>query len=151
MKAHVTWSCAPTWFIRDKTLQAKAKAIGPDNIPNQALKLAADEIARVLQHIFQHSLDTGELPLDWRRANITPIYKKGQTTDPANYRPVSLTYKYFCKLLEHIIDSNLMKHLSKHGILSDHQHVFRKARSCETQPIPAESHENRHLCKFVLP
>ena len=38
-----------------------AKAIGPDNIPNQALKLAADEIARVLQHIFQHSLDTGEL------------------------------------------------------------------------------------------
>ena len=35
-----------------------SKAIGPDQIPNQALKLAADEIAPVLQHIFQQSLDS---------------------------------------------------------------------------------------------
>ncbi|XP_030843578.1 uncharacterized protein LOC115924838 [Strongylocentrotus purpuratus] len=77
-----------------------SKAIGPDQVPNQALKLAADEIAPVLQHLFQQSLDLGNLPEDWRKANITPIYKKGPTTNPANYRPVSLTC-VCCKLLEH--------------------------------------------------
>ena len=58
---------------------------------------AAEEIAPVLQCIFQKSLDTGELPLDWRKANITTLFKKGATTDPANYRPVSLTCTC-CKL-----------------------------------------------------
>jgi hypothetical protein len=53
-----------------------SKAIGPDQIQNQALKLASDEIAPILHFIFQQSLDTGDLPLDWRKANITPIYKK---------------------------------------------------------------------------
>jgi len=34
---------------------------------------------------------TGEVPDDWRIANITPICKKGQKEDPGNYRPVRLT------------------------------------------------------------
>jgi hypothetical protein len=110
------------------------KATGPDKIKNQALKIAAVEIAPVLQFIFQQSLDSGELPSDWRKANISPIFKKGATTDPANYRPVSLTC-VCCKLLEHIIDSNLMRHLSRHNILADNQHAFRKHRSCESQLI----------------
>ena len=110
------------------------KAIGPDQIQNQALKIVAEEIAPVLQCIFQQSLDTGELPLDWRKANITPLFKNGATTDPANYRPVSLTCTC-CKLLEHIIGSNLMRHLSRHNILADNQHAFRKHRSCESQLI----------------
>ena len=111
-----------------------SKAIGPDLIPNQALKMAVDEITPILQHIFQQSLDSGELPLDWRRANISPIFKKGSTIDPANYRPISLTCTC-CKILEHIIDSNLMMHLTKWNILSDNQHAFRRSRSCESQLI----------------
>ena len=110
------------------------EAIGPDQIQNQALKIAAEEIAPVLQCIFQQSLDTGELPLDWRKANITPLFKKGATTDPANYLPVSVTCTC-CKLLEHIFDSNLMRHLSSHNILADNQYAFRKHRSCESQLI----------------
>ena len=112
-----------------------SKAIGPDQIPNRALKMAADEVAPVLQHLFQQSLDLGDLPEDWRRANITPIHKKGTFSDPVNYRPVSLTC-VCCKLLEHIVDSNLMVHLTQWNIhvLSDNQHAFRKA-SCETQLI----------------
>ena len=55
-------------------------------------------------------------------------------SEPANYRPVSLTCTC-CKLLEHIIDSNLMRHLSAFNILADNQHAFRKRRSCESQLI----------------
>ena len=49
-----------------------------------------------------------------------------------NYRPVSLTC-VLCKLLEHIVCSNIMAHLAEHKLLSDKQHAFRKWHSCETQ------------------
>ena len=40
-----------------------------------------------------------------------------------------------CKLLEHIVCSNIMAHLDEHKLLSDRQHAFRKKHSCETQLI----------------
>jgi hypothetical protein len=54
-----------------------------------------------LQKIFQVAIDTGDLPKDWRDANISSIFKKGDKHLPENYRPVSLT-SVPCKLLEHI-------------------------------------------------
>ena len=38
-----------------------------------------------------------------------------------------------CKLLEHIVCSNIMAHLDEHKFLSDRQHAFRKGHCCETQ------------------
>ena len=82
--------------------------------------------------IFQSSLDQGQLPQDWKSANITPIYKKGNRTDPANYRPISLT-STCSKIHEHIIYSFVSTHLSNYNILSTNQHGFRTGRSCDTQ------------------
>jgi hypothetical protein len=56
------------------------------------------------------SFDTGELPKDWRDANISSIFKKGDKHLPENYRPVSLT-SVTCKILEHIICRHLLKYL----------------------------------------
>jgi hypothetical protein len=92
------------------------------------------EIAPVLAHIFQKSLDSGQAPSDWRVANISPIFKKGDRCTPSNYRPVSIT-SVCSKLLEHIIFSNIMEHYNQHNILTDAQHGFRRGRSCETQLI----------------
>ena len=79
------------------------------------------------------SLHTGDVPYDWRIANVTPIYKKGERCDPQNYRPISLT-SICCKILEHIISSHLMKHLENNNLLLyEYQHGFRHDRSCETQ------------------
>ena len=102
-----------------------SKAAGPDQLPNKALKLAADAIAPVLTYMFRQSLDTGELPTDWKKANITPLFKKGASSDPAN-RPVSLT-SVCCKLLEHIVDSQLIKHLDQHKILAENQMLSEEA------------------------
>ncbi|KAK3109083.1 hypothetical protein FSP39_022693 [Pinctada imbricata] len=80
------------------------------------------------------SLNTGQLPSDWVTANVTPLFKKGERSKPSNYRPISLTC-ILCKTLEHIVTSNLVKHLTRNNILYDLQHGFREKRSCETQLI----------------
>jgi hypothetical protein len=98
------------------------------------LKELAPEIAPTLTTIFNKSINSGEVPTDWRNAHVTPIYKKGSRYDASNYRPISLTC-ISCKLLEHIIVSSLMKHSTTHNILHPNQHGFRQQRSCETQLI----------------
>ena len=110
------------------------KATGPDEIPTNVLKEAAEELAPAITKLFQMSLDTGTIPDDWRQARVVPIFKKGEKHLPQNYRPVSLT-SIACKLLEHIIHSSVMSHFQSHSILHDAQHGFRKKRSCESQLI----------------
>jgi hypothetical protein len=111
-----------------------SKASGPDNIPNRIVKECAIHLAPILKTILQCSLDTGELPIDWRDANISSIFKKGDKHLPENYRPVSLT-STTCKILEHIICRHLLKHLEKNKILTNLNHGFRSGYSCETQLI----------------
>ena len=108
------------------------KAPGPDNISPRILKELANELAPALTIIFQSSVNTGTLPADWKTAHVTPVFKKGEQYNPANYRPVSLT-SVCCKMLEHILTSTIMNHLEHHGILCNQQHGFRMRRSCETQ------------------
>ena len=67
------------------------KAAGPDAILPRTLKDFATEIAPVLTFIFNKSLSSSTIPDDWRTANVTPIFKKGERYLPSNYRPISLT------------------------------------------------------------
>ncbi len=110
------------------------KATGPDGIPGKLLKEIAPEISEVLTIFFQKSLDLGTVPDDWRHAIIHPLFKKGDKSNPANYRPLSLTC-ILCKIQEHILHSNIMGFLDSHNLLTDTQHGFRKGRSCDTQLI----------------
>ena len=121
------------------------KAAGPDDITPRLLKESAEEIAPVLASIFQQSLDEGTLPNDWLVANITPLFKKGNTSVPGNYRPVSLT-SISCKLLEHIIHSHISRHLEHYNILTPKQHGFRKQHSCVSQLILAVNDWAKDTC-----
>ena len=100
------------------------KSPGHDNVHNYVLRETAADIAPLLTHLFQQSLRTGTLSNDWKRALVTPIFKKGKRSDPKNYRPVSLTFAA-CKIMEHVIVSHIMKHLEFNNILSDTQFGFR--------------------------
>ena len=84
-----------------------SKAAGSDAIKAIVLRSLKDQVAPILQAIFQHSLNTGRIP-DWKKAIVTPLFKKGDKCDHGNYRPISLTC-ICCKLMEHIIASNLTK------------------------------------------
>ena len=119
-----------------KLLQALniSKAVGQDSIRPRVLKELSSELAPIFTLLFQASLHQQSIPDIWKHANVTPIYKKGDNTNPSNYWPVSLTC-ISCKFLEHIICSSLMQYLTKHNILYPLQHGFRNKRSCESQLI----------------
>ena len=108
------------------------------------LKQLKIEIAPVICLLFEKTLQTGQLPSDWKKAQVCPLFKKGDKTEPSNYRPISLTC-ILCKVMEHIIASNLSTHLNKHNILYELQHWFREKRSCETQLIQLVEDLGRQL------
>ena len=110
------------------------KAAGPDSIKPVVLKQLKIEIAPVLCLLFEKTLQTGQLPSDWKNAQVCSLFKKGDKTEPSYYRPISITC-ILCKVMEHITASNLSTHLSKHNILYELQHGFREKRSCKTQLI----------------
>ena len=119
-----------------------SKALGPDELHPRVLKELATELGPIFAHLFQQSIDSGDIPKEWTLANISALFNKGDRSLACNYGPVSLTCVP-CKLLEHIVCSNIllehivcsniMAHLDEHKLLSDKQHAFRKWHSCETQ------------------
>ena len=107
------------------------KASGPDNIHSRILKEGVESISIALDKLYTRSLEYGEIPDDWKRANVVPIFKKGSKEDPNNFRPVSLT-PVVCKILEKIVKKGICQHLEREGLISDAQHGFRSGRSCLT-------------------
>ena len=110
------------------------KAAGPDRLKPLLLRELREEIAPIIKIIFDRSLQTGKLPADWVKANVMPVFKKGDKSLASIYKPISLTC-ILCKVLEHILASNIVKHLDGQGLMYDLQHGFREKRSCETQLI----------------
>jgi len=67
------------------------KASGPYEIPGRLLNEGAPWLGEAINKLFTLSLQTGTLSRDWIRANITPVFKKGDKHEPSNYQLVSLT------------------------------------------------------------
>ena len=99
--------------------------------------------------LIEKSLQTDQLPTDWTTARVSSLFKKRNKSDPANYRPISLTC-ILCKVMEHIVASNLTWHLNENQILYEFQHGFREKRSCETQLIQLVDDLERQLIQGHL-
>ncbi|KAK4813305.1 LOW QUALITY PROTEIN: hypothetical protein QYF61_023456 [Mycteria americana] len=110
------------------------RSMGLHGIHPRVLRELAEVLTKLLSILYQQSWLTGEVPVDWRSANVTPIYKKGQKEDPGNYRPVSLT-SVPGKLMEQIILSAITRNVENNQGIKPSQHGFRKGRSCLTNLI----------------
>ena len=107
------------------------KAAGPDNLLPRFLIEIKDQIAYPLYLLFRKSLDESSVPDDWKCADVSPVFKKGNRNKVENYRPISLTSQ-ICKIFESIIRDAVVKHLEANLLIHDSQHGFRKGRSCLT-------------------
>ena len=108
------------------------KACEPYLLPARVLKELASKLSPFRMVVFQKSFDSGYVRKDWRTANVSAIFKKGEKFKASNYRLVSLT-SLCCKIQEHVITSNVLNHLDLYKILTDCQYGFRARRSCEIQ------------------
>ena len=81
--------------------------------------------------LYNQSLQSGQLPLDWKCANIIPVFKKGVKSEASNYQPISLTSKII-KILESIICNSIHKLIANHNLIHPHQHGFVPRKSSLT-------------------
>ena len=107
--------------VRAILVQLRESAAGPDDLPAIVFKRLAYWLAVPLTIIYQQSIHQERIPNDWKRAKVTAIFKgKGDTTDPSNYRPISLTAVAF-KMLERIVVGQMQQHLSANNNSSTSQ------------------------------
>ena len=85
-----------------------------------AVKRTTPYIAKPLTAIMKKSFETEDFPADWRNANVCAIYKKGLKNSAENYRPISLT-SIVCKIMEKLVRTTLMDHLTKNDLISAKQ------------------------------
>ena len=110
------------------------KSPGVDGIPPKLLMETVEQISIPLARVFNLSLKEGVIPVEWKEANIIPLFNKGLRNNSENYTPVSLT-SVICKLLERLIKHHMVDFLVRHKLLNLSQHGFLKARSCLTNML----------------
>ena len=110
------------------------KATGLDEINVRSLKAGSPILSYYLTHIFNLSLSSGKVPKCWKKKRVTPVFKKGDTDDVNNYRPISIL-SVSMKVFEKVVHSQVYDFLIDSKILSENQSGFRNSRSTDTAVI----------------
>ena len=105
-----------------------SKAIGHDEIHPYLLATFSNNLCKPLCLIYNQSLQSEQLPQDWKLANVIPVFISGLRSLPNNYCPISLTSQA-CKLLESIIHNCIS---IRQKCFSTQQHGFTYHKSCFT-------------------
>ena len=117
--------------LLDELKLRKETAPGCDHIPVSFLVHGGIDLLTPLLALFNYSWVHGVLPVDWRSAHVTALYKgKGNPSLEINYRPVSLTV-LSVRCLERLIHCRLYPHVEANHLLHPSQYGFRKGHSTQ--------------------
>ena len=106
-------------------------APGPDKIPTILLKNLNRVLCAPLAMLFSLIFQYCAIPSAWKEAIVKPIFKKGASSSPGNYRPISLTC-ILCKVYETVIKKQLLSYLNSYSLISKQQHGFLSLHSTTT-------------------
>ena len=104
------------------------KAHGEDCLLNEFFIEFKEYILPYLSDMFNRILNSGHFPDDWSKAVIIPVFKKGDRSNPSDYRGISLI-SCLCKLFTSILNTRLLKWIDDNDILTDAQFGFRHGMS----------------------
>ena len=105
------------------------KTGGDDNVINEYIKCTIDIFLPIYNKLFNHILDTGNIPSNWTTGDIIPIYKnKGDKHIPGNYRGITILNS-FSKLFTCLVNERLTKYVETNSLLLENQAGFRKGYS----------------------
>ena len=103
---------------------------GPDKLPTLVLKECAEVLAPSITAVINFSSREGVQLTNWKKANVSSIFKKGNSKLTENYRPISLL-PVISKVQEQCVASRLVPHIK--NTLYAFQHGFQEGKSCVTQ------------------
>ena len=112
---------------------------GHDDISARTLKETALSMTSIVTQLFNISVRLGEIPDEWKVARVSPIPKSGKSSDPANYRPISLL-SILSKLLEKHMRGLLIHHLQSFCPVSAQQWGFTQGKSTIGALLAATDH-----------
>ena len=113
--------------------KAKNKlSAGPGNLPPIFLRNTSSTLSFPLAILFRSFFDLKNLPSEWKHSIITLKFKKGDPSAVSNYHPIALTC-VCSKIFESILSNELLFYLTKHDLITKHQHAFLKKHSTITQ------------------
>ena len=113
---------------------ATNKSTGPDGISQKILKETRYSISKPLLLLFKRSFNEGVYPRKWKFARVMPLFKKGDKTDPSNYRPISLI-SCVGKVMERVIFKHIYNYLNDNKLLYRLQSGFQPQQSTSYQLI----------------
>ena len=123
--------CSPFICGRAYSLLANldiSKAADPYSFPVKMIKNISNTISNPLHIIFNQSLQSGTFPDKLKYAKVSPIHKGGPKDVLGNYIPISVL-PIFSKILEEIMNEQLIGFLDKYKIIYKHQYGFQKTKS----------------------
>ena len=109
---------------------ANAKAVGPDGLPVELLKLGLQQDRTILRELHRLTIliwRQGKVPQQWKDAVITVLHKKGDKTECGNYRGISLV-SHAGKILLKVVARRLSAYCEAKGLLPEEQCGFRPDR-----------------------
>ena len=115
------------------------KSHGHDMLSIRMLKLCGESIYKPLNLIFKSCLETGQFPSDWKKANVVPVFKKGDKQLLKNYRPISLL-PIIGKIFERLLYNQMFEFFIRNDLISQNQSGFKPGDSCINQLL-AITHE----------
>jgi hypothetical protein len=87
------------------------------------LQVSPEKIAVPLRIFFSKSLEQCKYPKSWKKANIIPIFKKGNNSYPSNYRSISLI-SCVGKVMERVVYKHVYNHLQSLKLIYEFQSGF---------------------------
>ena len=111
-----------------------------DPIPTWLLKELSELITPFLVSLFNKSLASGEVPVLFKVAQVSPVIKKPtlDPNQPSSFRPIS-NLSVISKLLERLVLKRVLTYLEANALLPPTQSAYRRHHSTETAVLKVVS------------